>query len=119
MTQTPTNLETALTDKVDVLLAKVDPKIRALVAPYASVFVQWPVEYIAAWINMVAQGKTRAALEQVYQAMDDANLLAGWNQLNAGEYSENVKNADRISAVRNAGAFVLNALVELAIAAIG
>jgi hypothetical protein len=104
---------------LDQLLEKVPPELRPVAAKYGPALVAMTAEQFAAWLDLLIHGKTYAAWQEVMAKLDDAGLLADWQDVGAAWDKANIANADRLDLQRQAALAVLKVLLAAALAMVG
>jgi hypothetical protein len=104
---------------LDQLLEKVPPELRPVAAKYGPALVAMTAEQFAAWLDLLIRGKTYAAWQEVMARLDDAGLLAEWQDVGTAWDTANAANAERLAFQRQAALAVLKVLLAGALAMVG
>jgi len=104
---------------IDELLAKVPEEFRPVVAQYGPALLAMSAEELWAWIQLLLEGKSGEAMAKVVASLDNAELFAEMEKLDAAWATANAKNTEKMALQRSASLAILRVLLTAALAMVG
>ena len=104
---------------IDELLARLPESVRPVAAEYGPALLAMTAEELWAWVRLLVEGNTKAAMDAVYAKLPNQELLAeAAKNLDAWDKA-NLHYANRLAVQREAALAVLRVLLMAALSMVG
>lgn len=104
---------------LDKLLENTPEAFRPVVVQYGPALAKMTIDQFWSWVELLIQGKTQDAWDQVYGKMSGQESTDAGSALVSAWKTANSENAARINLVREAATAVLKVLLTVALTAVG
>ena len=104
---------------IDDLLAKVPTQFRGVASQYGPALIAMTAQEFSDWLNMLLNGKTREAWAALTAKLDNAGLVAAFQEINANWEAADNTNAANVALQKKAATAVMGVLLTAVLAMVG